>query len=176
MADNETSPATATEKNEKISRQEKIILCSALISLFFCCVTLALPAPFLPKLVSFYAFLKVNVIIRYLYIINFSSWTPLLTVVLINSLHSSCWKLPPQRKGNSTVIEIITSLLILLYRKSQQIFTYVFLWLFWQNEDHNLNSDLTGLTIGLMPLVMLMLCAVFGRLVSKACTTWFTLT
>ena len=127
MADNETSPATATEKNEKISRQEKIILCSALISLFFCCVTLALPAPFLPKLVSFYAFLKVNVIIRYLYTINFSSWTPLLTVVLINSLHSSCWKLPPQRKGNSTVIEIITSLLILLYRKSQQIFTCFFL-------------------------------------------------
>ena len=67
----------------------------------------------------------------------------------------------------------ITILLSLLHSIGQHFFhMYIFCCLFWQNEDHNINSDLTGLTMGLMPLVMLIVCAVFGRLVSKACTTW----
>ena len=52
IGDNETSSAAVAKEAVKMSRQEKIILCFALISLFFCSVTLALPAPFLPKLVS----------------------------------------------------------------------------------------------------------------------------
>ena len=53
FGDDKTSSAAVTKEAVKMSKQEKIILCSALISSFFCSVTLELPAPFLPKFVSF---------------------------------------------------------------------------------------------------------------------------
>ena len=54
MAMETADASTAADKSAAsvYSRQQKIILFLALITEFFCCACLALPAPFLPRLVS----------------------------------------------------------------------------------------------------------------------------